>query len=439
MATLEQINAILGTKFTLVKRDGTVNESNAKIVKRLTGLTESDIREFMRTDAGWNMSSAEKHAKGFHALRALDKWYKEHGNDNESDGESGAGTPDGMPSESDRDAEPAPSENESDGNSDGNNDRDRESNGDNGGEPDGESESDNESESEPNGDNESESETPSESESESENNTPKPNAKLTDTEKQVLVMITRPQADGRPNNVYLHGPAGTGKSYMVKRIADAIDAGYWETGIVNMKEELLGFENARGTYTEPECVKILKNGKDGKNITIMLFDEFDGMPNSVTLTWNNIFASRRFTTPQGTFNVHPSVRFIATGNTTMDGADEFYDRETVDKSVKTRWIFKAIDYDKKVEKKLADADVVEFLQGLRKAKNNCGLDLFVTYREFTALQWAKSVITDGIMTIADALDSCVFKGLTEDDKDTLRGDRMIAKLIENGNQWARAI
>ena len=252
-------------------------------------------------------------------------------------------------------------------------------------------------------------------------------------------MITRPQFDGKPNNVYLHGPAGTGKSYMIKRIADAIDAGYWETGIVNMKEELLGFTDAGGRYIEPECVKILKNGKAGKKITIMLFDEFDGMPNSVTLTWNNIFASRRFTTPQGTFNVHPSVRFVATGNTTMDGSDEFYDRETVDKSVKTRWLFKAIDYDKKIEKKLADADIVEFLQGLRRAKNNCGLDLFVTYREFTALQWAKGIIADGIMDAEQALDTCVFKGLTDDDKDTLRGDRMIQKLIENKNVWALAL
>ena len=251
-------------------------------------------------------------------------------------------------------------------------------------------------------------------------------------------MITRPQADGRPNNVYLYGPAGTGKSYMVKRIAEAIDAGYWETGIVNMKEELLGFTDAGGRYNEPECVKILKHGKEGKKLTIMNFDEFDGMPNSVTLTWNNIFASRRFTTPEGTFTVHPSVRFVATGNTTMDGADEFYDRETVDKSVKTRWLFKAVNYDKKVEKKLADADVVEFLQGLRRAKDNCGLELMVTYREFTALQWSKAIINEGIMSLSDALDSCVFKGLSADDKETLRADRMIQKLIDNNNAWARA-
>ena len=251
-------------------------------------------------------------------------------------------------------------------------------------------------------------------------------------------MITRPQSNGRPNNVYLYGPAGTGKSYMVKRIADAIGAGYWETGIVSMKEELLGFTDAGGRYNEPECVKILKHGKEGKAITIMNFDEFDGMPNGVTLTWNNIFASRRFTTPEGTFEVHPSVRFVATGNTTMDGSDENYDRETVDKSVKTRWLFKAVDYDKKVEKKLADADIVEFLQGLRRAKNNCGLDLMVTYREFTALQWSKDVINEGIMSFTDALDSCVFKGLSDDDKDTLRGDRMIQKLIDNGNTWARS-
>ena len=252
-------------------------------------------------------------------------------------------------------------------------------------------------------------------------------------------MITRSQANGRPNNVYLYGPAGTGKSYMVKRIADAIGAGYWETGIVSMKEELLGFNGANGDYVETECVRVLKHGREGKDLTIMLFDEFDGMPNGVTLAWNNIFASRRFTTSEGTFDVHPTVRFVATGNTTMDGSDEHYDRETVDKSVKTRWLFKSVNYDKKIEKKLADADIVEFLQGLRRAKDNCGLDLMVTYREFTALQWSKDIISEGIMDAEGALESCVFKGLSEDDKDTLRNDRMMQKLIEKGNVWAKAL
>ncbi|MBQ1296625.1 MAG: hypothetical protein IIY21_21455, partial [Clostridiales bacterium] len=86
--TLEQVNAMLNTKFTLIKRDGTINEGNARIAKRLSGLTEEDVKEFMRTDAGWNMSPAEKHAKGYHALRALDKWYRERG---ERAGDSPAG------------------------------------------------------------------------------------------------------------------------------------------------------------------------------------------------------------------------------------------------------------------------------------------------------------------------------------------------------------
>ena len=463
--TLENINATLGTKFTLIKRDGSINEGNARIAKRLSGLTERDLEEFMRTDEGWNMTPAEKHAKGYHALRALDKWYREHGEtpseeETPSEGMPSEGMPsEGMPSEGEGNGE---GESESEGNGNGDSSEssessEREGNGNGNGE--GESEGDgdsSESEGESNGEGEGDSSesngesesSESESESESEGNgeaesseeeTPSPNVKLTDTEKQVLAMITRPQLDGRPNNVYLHGPAGTGKSYMVKRIAEAIGAGYWETGIVNMKEELLGFTDAGGRYVTPECVKILKDGKEGKKLTIMLFDEFDGMPNGVTLTWNNIFASRRFTTPEGTFNVHPSVRFVATGNTTMDGADEFYDRETVDKSVKTRWLFKAVDYDKKVEKKLADADVVEFLQGLRRAKDNCGLDLLVTYREFTALQWSKAIIADGIMDKESALESCVFKGLSEDDKDTLRNDRMMQKLIEKDNEWAKAL
>ena len=408
--TIENINAILGTNFTLVKRNGAINEGNVKIMKKLSNITEAEVREFMRTDAGWNMTPAEKHARGYHALRALAKWYKEHGNGAESgNGEgngAGYGDADGNGSA------------ESDGNGNGNGEGEGNESGNESGNGEGEGNADG-----------NESDAP---------DVPKPSVKLTDAEKQVLAMITRPQPNGRPNNVYLHGPAGTGKSYMVKRIAEAIGAGYWETGIVAMKEELLGFKDASGEYSATECINILKHGKEGKAITIMNFDEFDGMPNGVTLAWNNIFASRRFTTPEGTFDVHPSVRFVATGNTTMDGSDENYDRETVDKSVKTRWLFKEVDYDKKVEKKLADADVVEFLQGLRRAKDNCGLDLMVTYREFTALQWAKDVINEGIMSFTDALESCVFKGLSDDDRDTLRGDRMIQKLIDNGNTWARA-
>ena len=427
--TIENINAILGTNFTLVKRNGTINEGNVKIMKKLASITEAEVREFMRTDAGWNMTPAEKHARGYHALRALAKWYKEHGNGAESGNGEGNGANYG-----DADENGNGNGNGGDGNADAGN----ESDGNGSAESDG-NESDGEgNESDENGDGEGEGEGNGNGNESDTPDAPKPSVKLTDAEKQVLAMITRPQPNGRPNNVYLHGPAGTGKSYMVKRIAEAIGAGYWETGIVAMKEELLGFKDASGEYSATECINILKHGKEDKAITIMNFDEFDGMPNGVTLAWNNIFASRRFTTPEGTFEVHPSVRFVATGNTTMDGSDENYDRETVDKSVKTRWLFKEVGYDKKVEKKLADADVVEFLQGLRRAKDNCGLDLMVTYREFTALQWSKDVINEGIMSFADALDSCVFKGLSNDDKDTLRADRMIQKLIDNGNTWARS-
>lgn len=475
--TIERLNTMLGTNFVLVDRKGMPNKSNIDIMKRLADITEAEVKRFMAEDEEFNMTPRPR---GYHALRALDRWYKKNGHKGGDDGTGrgdrdgkdfggGSGGMDGRDGErkpdgsgsgkgdgsGDGDGNPkdgkggdskgdgsgeADGDGNGEGKGDGNGDgeaKDGNGNGDskegngNGGDGKDEPKDDGKKDGEGDGDEMK----PPKDEKKDDGKKDEP---LTDIEELIDAVITIPRDDGTPENLYLWGDSGTGKSFGVKEVCRKKGYEYFETGKVDMPERLIGYGTADGGYYVPAFLRKAIEGPEDPNteILVMNADEFDSNPNAVTLALNNLYASRVLATPQGVYKVHPKVRFVATGNTTMDGSDEKFERETVDKSVKTRWFFHEVGYDPKVEKKLADRETVKFLQQLREAKEEIGLDLMVTYREFTRLAWSEKLIAKGILTREKALDDCLFKGMTEDDRLALRKDPKMVKLIDKNNKWA---
>ena len=97
-----------------------------------------------------------------------------------------------------------------------------------------------------------------------------------------------------------------------------------------------------------------------------------------------------------------------------------------------------MDYDKNVEKKLSrgHADILEFVRAMRAAAEKNDLDLVLSYRTIDAMA---SYAEAGI-DAAEAVNTFVYQdALTEDDKDTLRQDAKIARLIAKGNVYAAAL
>lgn len=85
------------------------------------------------------------------------------------------------------------------------------------------------------------------------------------------------QADGYHPNIWLAGPAGSGKTYAAKTVAAALDLAFHFNGALSMPHELLGFIDAGGRYHRTPFREAYEHGG------IYLFDEVDGSDNAALL------------------------------------------------------------------------------------------------------------------------------------------------------------
>ena len=72
-------------------------------------------------------------------------------------------------------------------------------------------------------------------------------------------------------NVYLYGPAGTGKTHLASQVAEALGLDFYYSGQLSQEYKFTGFTDANGRYQETAFYKAFVNGG------LFFFDEI-GMP-----------------------------------------------------------------------------------------------------------------------------------------------------------------
>ena len=226
--------------------------------------------------------------------------------------------------------------------------------------------------------------------------------------------------------LYFFGPAGTGKSYLARQLAKALDIGYYYTNNVTDEVQIKGFIDANGRYHETEFFKAFTQGG------IFLLDELDAsIPETLTML-NEAIANGYFPFPNGKVNAHPDFHCVAAGNTFGTGADnEYTGRYQLDAATLNRFGVVRVDYDERIENAMCDNDsvLVKFARDYRKAVKDCGVSSPCTYRDIRRLHKF-----DAYMDKADALQIGLTKGLPGDDL------RMVHnKLTDKSNPWAAAL
>lgn len=155
-------------------------------------------------------------------------------------------------------------------------------------------------------------------------------------------------------NLNLTGPAGSGKTTLAAKVAEARGIKFVPVSCNPMMTpgQLIG---ARGLNGFEESVLI----KACREATLLLLDEFDNMRGDLAAITNSVLANRTITIPVTgeTLEVHPDTVFVAAMNTFGTGATDLYQRQRIDAATMDRFFVLDMQYDPALEAALIGADI----------------------------------------------------------------------------------
>lgn len=164
-------------------------------------------------------------------------------------------------------------------------------------------------------------------------------------------------------NLFLVGPAGSGKTTLAAQIAKALNLPFHFNGALDSPYKLSGFIDAQGRVVSTAFRRAYQDGG------VYLFDEIDASLPGALLAFNAALANGHADFPDGTMQRHENFRCIAAANTFGLGADRQYvGRNQLDAASLDRFVMLEMPYDEKLERQLAgDNDWTEFVQKARRA------------------------------------------------------------------------
>lgn len=133
----------------------------------------------------------------------------------------------------------------------------------------------------------------------------------------LLRMCSAALRSGHHLNVWVYGPAGTGKSTAAEKVSEALELRFYTLGKQSTEYGILGFINVSG-YQTTEFRRAYENGG------IFCGDEIDGWMPDALIALNMALANGHCAFPDKMVKRHPNFIFIACANTTGTGATMDY-------------------------------------------------------------------------------------------------------------------
>lgn len=238
-------------------------------------------------------------------------------------------------------------------------------------------------------------------------------------------------------NVYLYGPAGTGKTVLAKQAAEALGVPFYFTSKIDEVFQLTGFIDANGKYNETELYRCMQTGG------VFLFDEMDASAPEALTAFNALLANGIMDFPAGKIAKPDNMYIIAAGNTNgRGGTAEYNTRQPIDCATLDRFVAEEIGYDPAIEKALGESfenkqlgkDAVNVVRVIRKFAERNGLEIIASYRTITRL--GKLASAKGI---SKAVISCIKNKVSEDDYQSMKEDNAMQELYLEGNVFAEVI
>ena len=226
-------------------------------------------------------------------------------------------------------------------------------------------------------------------------------------------------------NVYLYGPAGSGKNTICAQVAKALNLEFYYQNTLVTKFDISGYKNAQGEFEETAAYKAMKNGG------LLMLDELDNSQAEAIIALNAALANGYYTFGNGEqVKLHKNFRCMAAGNTNGQGATEEYcGRFAMDESSRDRFAFIHIGYNSDIEKSLCKGhtDILEFVHDLRNACKSLQVKLIAGYRAISKLAKFYEMDTEAV------LNAFIFRGMQKDDI------RQIAAALTTQNRYTNAV
>ncbi len=231
---------------------------------------------------------------------------------------------------------------------------------------------------------------------------------------------------GTKRPIYLHGPAGSGKSKLAENLATGIAAVIGQAvefesaafGPGSQPYELLGIPGLNGHAPQKSAL-----WRGWTVPSVVLLDELDAAPD-LFLCLNNGLANNRMTFADGLHYAKDAHCYVmAAGNTTMTGAtDQYTSRQRQDKATIDRFLFVPLAYDEQLENSITvHAKWTKHVQALRSALQSLGAsapDLLISPR--ASIMGGELLTACPEMTFAEVEDIVIWRGCTADDKARVR-------------------
>lgn len=229
-------------------------------------------------------------------------------------------------------------------------------------------------------------------------------------------------------HVFMYGPAGTGKSTIAEKIAEALGRKFIPESALRDDLKITGYEDSNGVYHESTFYRAMKNGY------LYMIDEIDNSHPDVLTVINTAIAQGYFIFPNGELvRAHKDFMIIVAGNTTGDGGNDMYVRNVIDAASSDRFIMIEINYELAIEKAITgdNMELINFCHEFRKALElTDGVRALFTYRGLSHI--AKM---EKILPLEKVLKHALIKGIASDDI------RMIARNINvpDTNKYLKAL
>ena len=226
-------------------------------------------------------------------------------------------------------------------------------------------------------------------------------------------------------NVYLVGPAGSGKTTIAKQIAEALGLDFYCYGAIKYDHDVVGYVDATGAYSQTNFYKAFKHGG------LVLMDEMDASSSNALLALNAALANDFASFPLGNdgeggmIEKHPDFVVIASANTFGHGASaQYVGRNPMDMATLDRFCNVTMGYDESLERAITGNDAwVDYVQAVRHAVEHHKMRYIVSPR--ASVKGAK-LLAAGVSPDRVAAQTIWNKGFSETDKhkimDEIGGD-----------------